>query len=341
MNATYYFSDLWPYVSEHLCEIEESARRCSAVKRCRNVTPAALLRMALAYATSDFSLKDVAAWARALEIAQISGPGLHYRIKNSESWFQALLTQVLETTATVPGTGFTLRIVDATVITGPGSKGIGWRAHVSLDPDTGRIQSVEVTDTQGGESFCRYTSSPNVLEMGDRGYCAARGIYSRVAGGGHVLVRVNHHSIRVCDLNKKMISLSSYFQSIEEGQSKQWDVLIPVPADQVKKYWTLKHAKAWVKGRIIAFRRDGQIYSFFTDLATDKLSALQAQSLYRVRWQIELAFKRLKSQLDLDELRTRNGPTARSWILLKFLAAALAQKILSPNEPFFPGGSVC
>jgi hypothetical protein len=32
--------------------------------------------MALAYAVSDLSLKDVAAWASALEVASITGPGL-------------------------------------------------------------------------------------------------------------------------------------------------------------------------------------------------------------------------------------------------------------------------
>jgi hypothetical protein len=336
MSAQYCFTDLWPYVSEHLSDIEESARRCSAVQRCRNITPVALLRVALAYAVSDLSFKDIAAWASALEIAQISGPGLHYRIKNSEAWFQALLTQTLETTPTAPATGFVIRIMDATVITGPGSKGIDWRGHVSLDPDSGRILSVEITDAKGGESYCRYPTSPNVLNMGDRGYCAARGIYSRVSNGEHVLVRVNPYSIKVCDLNKQKISLLSYFQSIDEGQTKEWDVLIPVPADNAKKGWSLKQAKAWVQGRIIAFRRKGKVHSTFTDLPADRLSALQAQKLYPVRWQIELAFKRLKSQLDLDELRTRSGPTARSWILLKFLAAALAQKMLIPNEPFFP-----
>jgi hypothetical protein len=338
MSAKYYFTDLWPHVSEHIPEIENSARRYLAIQRSRNVTPEALLRVALAYAVSDMSYKDIAAWASALEIATISGPGLHYRIKKSEAWFQALLTEVLEATPTTPGIGLVVRIMDATVITGPASKGIDWRAHVSFDPDSGRIRSVEITDAKGGESFCRYTTSPNVLDMGDRGYCAARGIYSRVASGGHVLVRVNPPSIKICDLNKQKISLPSYLQSIGEGQTKEWNVLIPVPADNLKKGWSLKQAKAWVNGRIIAFRRKGVVHSLFTDLSADKLSAQQAQRLYPVRWQIELAFKRLKSQLNLDELRTRTGPTARSWILLKFLAAALAQKILSPNEPFFPCG---
>jgi len=40
--------------------------------------------MALAYAVSDLSLKDVAAWAHGLGIAEITGPGLFYRLRESE-----------------------------------------------------------------------------------------------------------------------------------------------------------------------------------------------------------------------------------------------------------------
>jgi len=55
-------------------DLEESARATKALLRCRNVpNAAALIRMALAYALSDLSLKDVAAWASALDVAQITG----------------------------------------------------------------------------------------------------------------------------------------------------------------------------------------------------------------------------------------------------------------------------
>jgi len=68
----------WPYVLKLLPpDLEHSARQSEALIRCRNVPDAtALLRMALAYAVSDLSLKDVAAWANALGWAQITGPGL-------------------------------------------------------------------------------------------------------------------------------------------------------------------------------------------------------------------------------------------------------------------------
>jgi hypothetical protein len=87
----------WEYVQTLLpSDLEESARSAKALLRCRNVPNAtALIRMALAYAVSDLSLKDVAAWASALDVAQITGPGLFYRLREAEDWLERVLGQVL------------------------------------------------------------------------------------------------------------------------------------------------------------------------------------------------------------------------------------------------------
>src|SRR6266853_2489702 len=87
----------WEYVRTLLpADLEASARRTKALVRCRNVPDAAaLIRMALAYAVTDLSLKDVAAWASALDVAQISGPGLFYRLRQAEGWLEQVLGRVL------------------------------------------------------------------------------------------------------------------------------------------------------------------------------------------------------------------------------------------------------
>jgi hypothetical protein len=56
-------------------DLEQSARAEGALKRCRNVpNAAALIRTTLAYALSDLSIKDVAAWATAQGVMELSGP---------------------------------------------------------------------------------------------------------------------------------------------------------------------------------------------------------------------------------------------------------------------------
>ncbi len=139
----------WPYVRTLLpVDLEESAKQTKALVRCRNVPDAAaLMRMALAYAVSDLSLKDVAAWASAMKLAEITGPGLFYRIREAEAWLKRVLAQTLQQQVPQGPAGWRLRVVDATVITGPGATGTDWRAHVLIDPATGGFRAVELTDS--------------------------------------------------------------------------------------------------------------------------------------------------------------------------------------------------
>src|SRR5215813_1718193 len=116
--------DDWEYVRTLLpADLEESAYRTSALIRSRNIPDAAsFMRMALAYAVSDLSLKDVAAWASALQVAQITGPGLFYRLREAEGWLEHVLGRVLADQVPQAAGGWPVRVVDATVINGPGKK---------------------------------------------------------------------------------------------------------------------------------------------------------------------------------------------------------------------------
>uniref|UniRef100_UPI0039A68DDF transposase n=1 Tax=Rhodospirillum sp. A1_3_36 TaxID=3391666 RepID=UPI0039A68DDF len=55
----------------------------------------------------------------------------------------------------------------------------------------------------------------------------------------------------------------------------------------------------------------------------DAVTPEQIASLYRLRWKIELAFKRLKSLLGIDELPAKDPDLARSWLSAKLLTALL------------------
>ena len=50
-------------------------------------------------------------------------------------------------------------------------------------------------------------------------------------------------------------------------------------------------------------------------------------ALYRLRWQIELAFKRMKSLAGLDALPAKKPKLACAWIYAKLIAVLLAERI--------------
>jgi IS4 transposase len=58
------------------------------------------------------------------------------------------------------------------------------------------------------------------------------------------------------------------------------------------------------------------------DIPADEICAV-----YRLRWQIELAFKRLKSLLHIDRLPTRTEAGSLSWLYTHLILALLTDDI--------------
>jgi IS4 transposase len=87
--------------------------------------------------------------------------------------------------------------------------------------------------------------------------------------------------------------------------------------------------KAARRGRT---RRSGKpdprslIAAQFTILATSLSEpAGQIFELYALRWQIEIAFKRLKSLLHIDRLEAKDPDLIRTWLLAHIIAALLIE----------------
>ena len=67
-------------------------------------------------------------------------------------------------------------------------------------------------------------------------------------------------------------------------------------------------------------------------------SAETIMEFYRRRWQIELAFKRLKSLLQLGHLKKMDKDGAKAWLQGKLLVACLIETLILTAERFPPGG---
>jgi len=325
-------------------DLDESARSSGALLRRRNVPNAsALLRIALAYALSDLSLKDVAAWASVLNVAQLSGPGLFYRLRESEAWLELVLAGTLaaEAAETIALASWPVRVVDATVINGPGKKPVQWRAHVWINPASGGFTRVELTDNSGGEKLGRHAMARGEVVLGDRAYATARGLYAVRQAGAHAVVRCTPGNLRTCNEQRERIYLSDYAAQAPVVGGLEFNIKIPVPPPRTKsrKVWDTAHAIDWVSARaIVARTRTGEVFWLLTTLSAADLPTDRVLALYRMRWQIELLFKRLKTQLHLDDLPSREGPTAKSWMLARLIAAALAQRLVPPSGPLSPWG---
>lgn len=335
----------WPYILSLLPEhLDMHAHAAGALRRARGVKNAEqLLRLFLAYGLTTQPLKGVVAWAQAAGVASISAPALFYRLKNSVDWLSQLLAELLSQSVKMePGSsGYRLRIADATYVCSPGAKGIDWRVHVSAEPATGRFTAVEVTGLDLGEGLKRHRTGPGDLILGDRAYGRAPGIAAAVHAGADLLVRITPGQIRLCDPAKQLVDLRKLAAHVPAVGATEFNLLMPEPPARLTRHksWPLKHAQSWTTVRVVAARtKKGNNVWILTTAPVERLDAMSVLGLYRLRWQIELLFKRLKSLLSFSELPAKTEPVVRAWILARLLAAALIQRLFHEEPALSPWG---
>jgi IS4 transposase len=76
----------------------------------------------------------------------------------------------------------------------------------------------------------------------------------------------------------------------------------------------------------------------FTTVGKTVLDTREVLELYRVRWQIELRFKHLKSLLGLGCLPKYDERSCRAWIQAKLLSGLLIERLMREAKFFFPWG---
>jgi len=347
----------WRFVEALLPDdLERSAAERLALKRRREISSAAdLLRLVLAYAVCDFSLRQTAAWADVLGLGHLSDVAVLKRLRNAADWLGHLVMRCLQErglSRCAPLT--TVRVVDATVVSKPGSTGTDWRVHLGLDLAKECIRSVEVTGVEGGETFRRLSVDPGEVVVGDRCYSQAPGIASVLDRGGHVVVRLATRVLTLRTQAGDVVDTQALLSTLDDGEVGDWaltfrsgESVYPVRLIAVRKSAAaaereikrLQH-EASRKGRKASARSLAQarFIAVITDLTQQQLSAPQALELYRLRWQVEIAFKRLKSLLDLGRLRAKDPTLARCYLHAKLLAAILIDDLCDRLPAFSPWG---
>ena len=337
-------------------DLEQTAVARLAIVRRREICEAGdLLRMALAYALCDYSLRRTAMWAALTGIGQLSDVSVMKRLQGASDWLGYLVMQWLLThglTTAVPPVP--VRIVDATVVCEPGSKGTDWRLHLGLDLAHQRISSVELTGAEGGETLLRHDLSPGEIVLGDRGYAHHAGVAHTLQSGAHVVVRINWHNFPLETRAGAPLDLVPCLELIGADEIGDWPVqfrhegrVFPMRLIAIRKSQAAAE-KEQVDIRREARRKKHQAdprslraahFTYvLTDLPAERLSAADALELYRLRWQIEIAFKRLKSVLHLDHLRAKSEKLAAAYLYAKLLGALIIDELYHQAESFFPWG---
>jgi hypothetical protein len=281
------------------------------------------------------------------------------RLRSAGPWLQRLASALAaETWSTLRWPllegGYRLRAVDASNLQEPDATGTDWRLHYSLSLPALACDQLELTDAQGGESLTRFRVAPRDLLLGDRGYCRAPGLAHVQRAQGHYVVRLHSTAVTLFHLDGTRVDLLSLVRSVPDLTPTEWPLLFrhegeawPVRLCALRRSGTsaaeekaqacesARKSGAKVTARTLEL---AEYILVLTSLPGAEAACAQVLELYRLRWQIELAFKRLKSLLQIGRLHTFDDASSRAWLQGKLLTALLIERLLLEARLFSPWG---
>jgi IS4 transposase len=345
----------WPVICRFLPKgWKEMARSTGALRRARDIPDAESLLRLLLHVANGYPLAETAARASELGM-ELSAVAVFKRLRASEEWLRWLAEQQRgRQRLAVESQGRPVRAVDATTVSEPGSTGTNWRVHYVVNLANLQCDFFELTGVEGGETLRRIPIRENDIMMGDRVYATPVGVAQVKDALADLVVRLNRQSLPLFEAREKQLNVLRLFRKMKVGQIRQWAAPVRHPDG------------GWVQRRLIALQRSteatrlarrrlqitarkkqrkvsaesweaAQYFYLWTTLA-EVFEASVILELCRLRWQIELAFKRMKSIMGLGQLPKKDPASARAWLHGKIFASLLAERMVETAETFSPWG---
>jgi Transposase DDE domain len=345
-------------------DLEELAFRTKALVRHRGVPNAeSLLHLALARGPGGLSLRQTAAWAHLAGVAELTDPSLSNKLHQSCDFLAAIVALMLQNKAGCSQLrdlrGRTIRIADGSTISKPGSKGVDWRIHAIYDLNFGGFSHLELTDAHGAEAIDRGSPTPGEIRIADRGYAKAkalRRLHDEMArNGGDFIVRTGWNALRLSTMDGSPFDLCRHLKDLPaETEFADVNVRIekagaPMPirlAIRRKQAEAVEAEMKRIKRNASRYDREidlrsviaAQFVVLVTTLDKDQIPAAEVFDIYRLRWQIELAFKRLKSLLNVGELPNKSEKGGKSWLYSQLIFAIATDVSAQDFLDSFPSG---
>ncbi len=330
-------------------DLDASARAHRALLRRRGVRRAGdLLHLALLYGPGGLSLRAAAGFATEAGIADVCDVSLLNRLRNAGDFLADVLACLM---AHARGEAAAdrqvhLSLVDGSTVSVPGSGGSDWRVHARYEPARGRFTDLVVTKASTAEALCCVAVRPGDVLVQDRGYARVRNFAHARARGADFITRIGWRSLRLCDLSGHSFDLLAALPKgdavlehqvrVGHGCDAQPAGLIiaakPPDATQRQQQRVLRKARRKCTSTDPRSLHAAGFMMLLTSLSPKQATPEQVVRLYRMRWQVETAFKRLKSLGGLADLPASDPRLARSWLLAHLIAAALIEASLDPGD---------
>lgn len=324
-------------------------------------SPDNAMRVLLLHVGAGLSLRETAVRARECHLADLSDVAILKRLRKSKDWLRQLCLKLFRERGVPLGrsTGRQLRVFDATTVKEPGRTGSVWRIHYSVRLPSLTCDFFKVTETQGedtGETLWRFPVSTGDYILADRAYSTGPGIRQAAANHAFVCVRVNSQVLRMQHADGKPFALVDQLRTVTRaGEVACWPVQVAEPdgAPVQGRLCVVRKAQTAIDAEAKRLRRKSskrghvlqpdtlvvnQYVVLFTTFPPDAFSPVDVLLWYRMRWQVELVFKRFKQLAQLGHLPKHDPESSQAWLYGKLFVALLTEKIISHANTLSPWG---
>jgi len=338
---------------------EESCYTENAIQRKRGITsPGDLMMLCLFHLINGCSLVEISEIARLTKLGNVSDVAFMKRFENCNDWFKWILAAtVTEGTFEYQKPDwlaeYRVLAVDASDVAEKGRSGRLYRLHYALDLFKLESYQYSITTQKNGETLKNFIVNKNDLFIADRGYGSVNGIEHCLISGGSVIIRLRKGCFKMCDADGEEVRLLKHLRTLGNDNALDLDVYIAGSKGQrlqlricaMRKTKeaiaaTQKKLRRKESKRQMSFSDESKELNEYIILITNlkhDIGSNQILELYRLRWQVEIHFKRLKSIMDFGELPKRRPESVMAWLNGKMIIALLIEKIIMRNS-FSPGG---
>lgn len=316
-----------------------------------------LLTLCLFYAY-DHSLIEVQSYAKVTGIYNISDVGFMKRFSRCGDWFKWIIknlspSEIVHYPKPEILEKYRVLAVDASDITTGGKANQKWHLHYAVDLFSLSCAMFKLTPETVGESLKNFEIKPGDLVLGDRAYASLSGIEYCKKHGADFVLRVKNKAFKMYNKNGDIVTFEDILKDVDSickdttVYIKMSDKeMVPVRICAIRKdenglKQTEKKLRRRESKRQFKYSDSTKYVNQFFFVITsldDKFSAKQILDLYRLRWQVEMVFKRFKSIVKLGSMPTKTAASSEAWLNCKMLIVLLIEKLLS-NSDFSPTAS--
>ena len=346
--------DLLPEGYEKECYEKKAIRRKRTIKN-----PLDLIVLLLYYLYDNHSLVDVSQFAILKNIGKISDTALIKRFVQCKDWIQWLISEMLPNEIIhykKPKELEPYRViaVDASDIVQKGAVKKTWHLHYGIDLFSLTCNQFKLTEQSTGESLKNFNIEEKDLTIADRAYGTITSIEHCLKRGGEFIIRIKNKAFNLYNQNREKILLSDWLRTISE-KAEELRVyikdsnknLIPLRICAVKKTKEEiaieeKRLKRLESKKQTTYSEDTKFTHEFMFVITSLPTSVSAEKVleyYRLRWQVELVFKRYKSLLGLGNIPTKTKESSEVWLNGKMFLALLIEKYLGDID-FSPSWNI-